>query len=147
MRINKIYHYADGSKAVFERNNGTTCKVAFSKSEYGALIQEELPLGGGVQTTEFCDYLAIAIKRENRDNTFQAVLDRYRSRNYTTVEYATTYNNKDIKGEVIYEDGKAVVITAATEDKIPHTLNFWRPSFAANLNFLVEKRLVPTSMR
>lgn len=143
MKIKKIYHYAD-SKVVYERNGGGSQKVSFTKSEYDALIREEHRTY--VETSEFCDYLATANNRENKGDTFQAVLDRYRTHKYTTVEYKTTYNGKDIIGEVIYEDGRPVVISAF-EDKIPHTLNLWRFTFAANLAFLIEKRLIPNSMR
>lgn len=143
MKIKKIYHYSNGDKAVWEYNN----KVIFSKEEYDALILEEEPFSTGVQTTELCDYLKTANVRENKGDTFHAVLDRYRNHKYTSEKYETTLNNVNVHGEVIYEDGKAVVMSAITQDKILHTLNFWRPAFAANFKFLLEKKIIQNTMR
>lgn len=142
MKINKIYHYKDGSKAVFERINGENRKVAFTKTEYDALIAEEAPLFEGVTTSEFCDYLEAANKRGNKGDTFQAVLDRYRANSYDVVPYEFDHLEMHIKGDVIYENGKPVVITAATRDKIPHSLHAFRKSFGTSLAFLKEKKVI-----
>lgn len=108
--MRKIYHYKDGSKAVFEQDT----KIVFTKEEYNALIADDYSkLGMPITTTPLYDYIESKVSRSVFCQArFSDILDCFRQNRYRTESFI--YD--DVEGCITYENDIPCVIQANPPD-------------------------------